>query len=1005
MPLTDTDNHASKLQTILGGEKDDGIEAIWIPLYGYQGIVWFQLNSLNTFVDAVDRLLCLDNRAGVKYTLYIFDKDKSYKTKPEQERFLRNQTKTKNISCGGVGDYSRDHVAWEWIINRLGYLGKDESTELHKAHTDKVLFVTGPGDLVPWGEWEPKSDHRVLKIMLEWDTLLNMNRPDVAYLRLPVNVMDDVNYIRDYTNEFAPWMQRVCRVLTPGRIPNRPGQPSVPDVLFGLKNDKSSICSYGGLLYLPRLWRLALKSWEAHPKQPVVLVAKSPTDVLSDRFHIFIPGHGRTYDKSGFILHRDFDNINLIRSKVLTLVSDSMDEDSFADLESIEVHLPGTGFFVLSDDKTGINVPMSGTREQRDAVFYKLQERLKNWKDWMEIEKKPVPPANHGLNMFPQFITLRPTFPKYTINVPDRPGGALEWYPDLTGLDQLRTLVAELWKTTDISNSWIVLSQEHNANGNKPKLLVGPETSETEWLELRKLIIQPNVIVAVDVTSGPVFGDFETEQPFGYHDIYAKEAAVLYGQQLSEYPSLKRYHDYQLWDEDATADLKTIQPWEDQPGVRPAFSSETRSPVKDSFHSPMVHAAAASAVSNLHNLRPTYAPSYPNTSSEEPLRVLSTLEKGLMMRAFSYDNPLDVQMDKSIPTNAPPIDMLLNLGYDSLPVISLGVLTPTEQRRMQRGYAQMRNVILNRSQRCPYAGCSAIFPVQKPQELQQHLVDAHTAEKCNFCDERLFSHWTAEQRYEHYALKHSRILEDLLPAPQDNAVSTMADDKAGFIREFDWRFCSRCGRDHDVLNMIADRKFHDSVCYPPRTGDGKDVRAAWEICSTCGDHKEPGKTHKHRVPPAGTAPFCTRCAVPLGDFTRSYREKHEHFCQGYGRKDPAKHCPWCGIEQLLIFDERTMHISNCAKRPSLEAQGPIDVEKGRYFGGKRGTGNKRFTAEGNARKNPVFMQSDRVVKAAAIVSKSPKSPGKVKETEPAPAPAPAPTPKPAAPTTAEAPKT
>ncbi len=183
-------------------------------------------------------------------------------------------------------------------------------------------------------------------------------------------------------------------------------------------------------------------------------------------------------------------------------------------------------------------------------------------------------------------------------------------------------------------------------------------------------------------------------------------------------------------------------------------------------------------------------------------------------REYSYANPLDVRTLKSIPINAPPVDALLNLGYDSVPVVSLSVLTPTEVRRQQRDYHALRNLLLSRVERCPYDGCGAVVPLSTPDWLPKHIADQHTAEKCNFCSEPLFQHWTPDQRYQHFLSKHSKALRALVPRETDDHVKWTDQKRTDRTREGLWKFCARCGRNHGVLTAPADRTHHDNVCYP-----------------------------------------------------------------------------------------------------------------------------------------------------------------------------------------------
>ncbi|KAL2257501.1 hypothetical protein VTK26DRAFT_97 [Humicola hyalothermophila] len=423
---------------------------------------------------------------------------------------------------------------------------------------------------------------------------------------------------------------------------------------------------------------------------------------------------------------------------------------------------------------------------------------------------------------------------------------------------------------------------------------------------------------------GPGFGDLHTAQPFGYRDIYKTRKAWLY-RALRAGPSSRaaRYFDWQLWGEDATPELKTLMPWDEQPDPLAVYLDEAFFQLEipwanndgDNSLPEGTHAAVEQS----------------QRDSQFAIDGQTDVERGLRMREYSYAHPLDVQMEKAIPINAPPVDALLNLRQDSVPVVSLSVLTPTEVRRLQKDYYDMRNLALSRTQRCPYKGCEVSIPANWPKAMQQHLRDKHVAEKCNFCDELLYRHWSSKQRFEHLVSKHSSILELIQTHPRDNKVDVPAEAHTDRAREGRWKFCSRCGRDHTVLNAGPDRAHHDSVCYP----GVQDREPDWSACVTCGYHiakgaGQTGSSHVHDEDASpDDVPFCEGCALPLGRFSEGYRKKHATFCKGHGR-DNAKYCPWCSIELGWDFMARAQHTEQCSQRPSPDAQGPIDTRTWSY---------------------------------------------------------------------------
>ena len=170
-----------------------------------------------------------------------------------------------------------------------------------------------------------------------------------------------------------------------------------------------------------------------------------------------------------------------------------------------------------------------------------------------------------------------------------------------------------------------------------------------------------------------------------------------------------------------------------------------------------------------------------------PLREKEPLgEKGNpkpeQMREYTWDKAPSVHTRNTIPINAPPVEKILRTGSDSLPEMSLGVLTPTEQRRLQTEFYDMRNNALDRSQKCPYQGCKRVFKISETNRLQQHLWNVHVGDRCNFCDVVLYEYWTEDQRRQHL-LGHIGHTGDSGREKQDNAeVEEDPEADAAFVR-------------------------------------------------------------------------------------------------------------------------------------------------------------------------------------------------------------------------------
>ncbi|GAB1317760.1 hypothetical protein MFIFM68171_07970 [Madurella fahalii] len=1011
---------SSPLETPRGGDTAS-VNERWIPLYGYQGIVWFRIDMFYTFVDAVDRLLCLDNRAGVTYSLYLLDKRKTYETQAERDEFLQDEGNNGlTIWCAGVGDYSHDHLVWEWVIGQLGRLGEDvNGPEVYQ----KVLFVAGPDDPIPW-TWKPGPSHQVMEVVLDWADERDLERPDVAYLRMPDNPTDVV-----YTNLYSKWMAHICRVLAAGRIPGRPGYPAIPDAWFSVADSVRNtgghgIGTYGGLLFLPQSWSAVAHKWEVDKYSVLRLQARTgrkPRDHkgrISDRWHLFLPGVIGPYEKQ-YILHDEVGSVRVVQRTIMDLVRSSMSSESFSKLKSIEVYLPGTGFFHSSESSAEqpTQSVVSLTARSLGSEFQPVVDRLVQWKVW--LEKMPgVPPTANGLSMFPQFITIRPVFERYTVCGVSMGTEALRWDPDSTSITEFRHLMVKIWSKGMGKNSYssdhslISITQHRpgaaslrpsttpaysmNPHQNKPKLIIGPDTDEDQWWSICRMIVEPEVYVSlVDEERMPSFRDYETEQPFGYRDIYKTPSNSLYRALRGDLiPTVTRHYDYQLWDENVTPQLKTVKPWDEQPLSLSAYFGPDRFalqwPTSSPGHSDFLLDSRGTkggrlSEANANRTRPARQEHLHSLHEAIPeslakritFPTATNVEWGMHVRANSYTNPLYLQIVRDIPIDAPAMGTLLNLGRDSLPVVSLSVLTPTEVRRLQRDYDDMRNLILSRAQHCPYPGCDAVYPVSQPLAMQQHLKDTHIAEKCSICDEMLFQHWPPEQRYQHYVAKHSDIFKSLETLPGNEGIEITGEAHIDQAREGRWKFCPRCGRDHRVLNVRTDRAHHDNVCYP----GVQDRETDWSACGMCGDRipkpasgSSTGKRHAHRDIPPET-PFCEKCAAPLSLFSEAYRDKHMDFCKGHGRDD-AKHCPWCGVELDRQFDSRLEHIEECAEKPIDDPEGPIDVNSRSDFQlatGRRPRQDQTPNAHSNVSRGPEPEPGPAPVSPKMLPAKNPKT--------------------------------
>ncbi|KAM7194372.1 hypothetical protein V8F33_007260, partial [Rhypophila sp. PSN 637] len=874
--------------TTLGGEEEMDASYEWITLYGYQGQVAFRLNSLHTFVDAVDRLLCLDNRAGVAYKLLMHDRRK----KPSQTSW-----KAKTISCRGVGNFDADREVLQWVNRELPNYERGKG----KSGTNAILFVMGYREPVP-SRWEPNlvEDH-VLRFKLQWRDVEELGRPDLAYLRVPQNVSTV-----EYTNQYGPWMANVCRVLAPGRIPGRPGRPAIPDAFICLKNYPSHnkhIGSYGGLAFLPLLWDSIVKSWEKDPLKTVTLQAITTNEGFSDRFFLFLPGDSSGYGYKNFIRHTDASNPEVVESVILELVKHSMSAESYSQLTGVSVTIPGESALAPLDEVQDsfvpavifLPVPKEGEDPAKEAAG-PIVSRLK-FLAAMVNQRKTVSPAKNGLQMYPSFISVRPVFRDYRIRDASDPDSYISQDPASCSLQQFRRHVRDDLGIPLDTAPYIEIRQKpkpadprlKDRATDKPRFIITPYTTQNEWHLIRNWIVEPDIYVSVKDTSvQPILGT-NTEQPFGYFDIYNLPARDLYRHVLEvHYPKKQRYYDYQMDAKNASERLPTREPaGEARKNVRDPLSKKppTSQPDADTAARPGTVIRASSKKAG-YSLDFMHDPAY------------TDLQKALQMREYSYFHPLDVRMENKIPINAPPLEHIVKKG-SSTPKMAVGVLTPSETRTLQRHYYRMRNILLDRVQKCPHARCDYTFAVTQEAELQRHLSDAHaTKEKCPFCESLDFPFWSKSQQAVHIKDAHS----DLAGVRKPLAKSQRPAMPSPLDGEDNWLYCARCGRHHVILNSDLDRTQHDQICYFGALDEyhEDDPEDDWEVCTECGVHIPVAAGGEHSPHKPGLHPnkqYCYKCGLGLGQFVEDYRNLHVGTCKGYGsgshRQGDFQFCPWC----------------------------------------------------------------------------------------------------------------
>ncbi|CAM1508589.1 Fc.00g054370.m01.CDS01 [Cosmosporella sp. VM-42] len=308
-----------------------------------------------------------------------------------------------------------------------------------------------------------------------------------------------------------------------------------------------------------------------------------------------------------------------------------------------------------------------------------------------------------------------------------------------------------------------------------------------------------------------------------------------------------------------------------------------------------------------------------------------------------------------IPINAPPAEHILRTS-SNVPMVSKAVLTPTEQARLQAANWELRNTNLARVANCPTKDCNFTYRLDDKDAFEKHFEDVHQADKCMWCDERLFKWWDAKQRYQHLRTKHRKQVLDAVrataPANQtqndnskttstsrqhggdeyppavdarrsgDHAVSdsrwaeanvsplnerlSEADKQAQQTHDpfKDWvYFCDRCGRDYRKFSSVYEWKYHDRNCRATHEGHPKR-----SFCTSCAapiwDNKKDSdewgnEDHPHncmRDPEFGLSHrYCKECGIDKTTMSKDHQRRHDQNCKRLGVKT-GSYCNWCGVE-------------------------------------------------------------------------------------------------------------
>lgn len=154
---------------------------------------------------------------------------------------------------------------------------------------------------------------------------------------------------------------------------------------------------------------------------------------------------------------------------------------------------------------------ISVTDDDLGSAFQPVVDRLVQYRGWLKGKAELPPLVKNGLELFPQFLSLRPVFESYTIRAADQTTKPLAWDPETTTLAQFRELVGQIWSAGGHSHSsaesWITITQgqttdrkgkakESESHEGKLSFIVSPKTSDARWQAIRTMIVEPDVFIS-----------------------------------------------------------------------------------------------------------------------------------------------------------------------------------------------------------------------------------------------------------------------------------------------------------------------------------------------------------------------------------------------------------------------------------------------------------------------------------------------------------------------------
>ncbi|KAJ8124857.1 hypothetical protein O1611_g8783 [Lasiodiplodia mahajangana] len=662
-----------------------------IRLYGWQGVMSASLNY-SEFVHQADRLISNWKYMDLPICVEIWG------TSP-----VECKERVTGTVYHGISDAPTNDPIWNIVRKYFRQANtKQYACFVRRGDEDSSTDEDRPGGYQP-----SSSDKYVVRIEDE-------TRGDVAYMRVP-DQLDTEYKPHQFSNEYMLAMQSLL-------MPEKPH--AWISFQHGLVGD-----SYQYLDPPGGLWDRVLhdrKKWSSVPTLSLKLKHLDKQVVPLIVPGTFRPGRQSELNRRDFNLaYSATDGQGL--GQFYRAVESSIKTSGFkSECSGFEIWCPGTNFKDVTEQPTFIRFSGSITN-------------LASLEDWQDFLASSMPSD-------PFCLVVRPVYKTYRLRRPDS-NEKVDLLINQYDLKDFKAFVHNRlhgdYNPRDPAQVLVLSSA--NQQVYQPQMVIRRETTEEEWLWIRRNIVEPDLVVTVQDQDS----DWRIPPNAQWGPRYVPPVnPVSISRPRSAKPSTG--NSYALYA--STRDRPTNT------------STQKSSPLDtDTLLSGMdVQKAVDDLFKNSKN------------TMDEATRMRELRDRSFTNTNSIFTNPLKPVM----PLHGPPLESIIKTG-PGMPGVSIAMMTPTEMLQLQREVHSLRFQLLDRTRECPYADCDRYFTFADADGLDRHIREDHNILRCFLCDkdEHLLPYYNTEQIKNHFVTEH---VPDILKAfGRSNAEGTSPTQPAG----------------------------------------------------------------------------------------------------------------------------------------------------------------------------------------------------------------------------------